>query len=245
MGEKTGILTVVSALILGAAIILSAVLLRSSVDRATEEIAGVRAALGSLSSDLRASARPAPRPARAERPDPNQRYQIDTAGSPAKGPESAPVTIVEFSDFQCPHCRTFHMEIFPTLQSFYGDNVRWVFVNKFFADGHQYAEKAAIGGECAARQGKFWEYADFVFAHQEELGDGLVDRAASEVGLDTASYAQCLDGRETASEVAADQAEAARVGVDGTPYFFVNGQMVRGAQPVGVFNQILEPYFNP
>jgi protein-disulfide isomerase len=104
---------------------------------------------------------------------------IDISNDPRRGSADAPVTIVEFSDFQCPHCRTFHMEIFPTLQSFYGDNVRWVFVNKFFADGHQYAEKAAIGGECAARQGKFWEYADYVFAHQEELGDGLVDRAAS------------------------------------------------------------------
>jgi protein-disulfide isomerase len=103
---------------------------------------------------------------------------------------------------------------------------------------------AAIGGECAARQGKFWEYADYVFANQEKLRDGLVDRAAADVGLDAASYGQCLSGRETASEVAADQAEAARVGVEGTPYFYVNGHEVLGAQPVSVFNEVIAPYFD-
>lgn len=170
---------------------------------------------------------------------------IDISNDPRRGSPDARVTIVEFSDFQCPHCKTFHEQIFPALLRLYGDNVRWVFVNKFFPQGHQYAEKAAIGGECALRQGKFWEYADYVFAHQESLGDEVVDRAGSEIGLDEASYAQCVSGRETASEVAADMAEAARAGVDGTPYFFVNGVKVLGAQPVGVFNSVLEPYFNP
>ena len=99
------------------------------------------------------------------------------------------------------------------------------------------------GGECAERQGKFWEYADYVFAHQDDLGQDLVEEVAGEIGLDQASYSQCLGGRETASEVAADDAEANRLGVDGTPYFYVNGQRVLGAQPVGVFNQIIAPYF--
>ena len=166
-----------------------------------------------------------------------------SAGGPARGPADARVTIVEFSDFQCPHCKTFHEQIFPALQRLYGDQVRWIFVNRFFPGAHQYAEQAAIGGECALRQGKFWEYADYVFANQERLGDGVVDRAASEVGLDEAGYTQCLTGRETASEVAADQAEAARIGVGGTPYFLVNGHEVLGAQPVGVFNEVIAPYF--
>lgn len=170
---------------------------------------------------------------------------VDISNDPRLGSPDAPVTIVVFSDFQCPHCKTFHELTFPPLRRLYGDNVQWVFVNRFFPAGHQHADKAAIGGECAARQGKFWEYADYVFANQEDLGGGIVDRAASPVGLDEASYAQCLNGRETASEVAADQAEAARVGVDGTPYFLVNGVKVLGAQPVGVFNQVLEPYFRP
>lgn len=170
---------------------------------------------------------------------------VDISNDPRLGSADAPVTIVEFSDFQCPHCKTFHEQTFPAVRRLYGDNVRWVFVNRFFPAGHQHAEKAAIGGECAALQGKFWEYADYVFANQEDLGGGVVDRAGSAVGLDEASYTQCLNGRETASEVAADQAEAARIGVEGTPYFLVNGVKVLGAQPVGVFNQVLEPYFAP
>ncbi|MGH7566188.1 MAG: DsbA family protein [Gemmatimonadota bacterium] len=168
---------------------------------------------------------------------------VDISNDPRRGGADAAVTIVEFSDFQCPHCKTFHEQIFPALQRLYGDQVRWIFVNRFFPVGHQYAEEAAIGGECALRQGKFWEYADYVFANQERLGDGVVDRAASEVGLDEPSYTQCLTGLETASEVAADQAEAVRLGVGGTPYFLVNGHEVLGAQPVGVFNEVIAPYF--
>ena len=168
---------------------------------------------------------------------------VNISNDPRRGSADAAVTIVEFSDFQCPHCRTFHEEIFPALRSFYGDQIRWVFVNRFFSGGHPQAEEAAIGGECALRQGKFWEYADYVFANQDRLPDGVVADAASEIGLDEASYSQCLANRETASEVAADQAEAARVGVDGTPYFLVNGNEVMGAQPVGVFNEVLAPWF--
>lgn len=168
---------------------------------------------------------------------------IDISNDPRRGRADARVTIVEFSDFQCPHCRTFHVDILPALRSLYGDEVRWVFVNKFYTNAHPYAEIAAIGGECAERQGKFWEYADYVFAHQDDLGQDLVEEVAGEIGLDQASYSQCLSGRETASEVAADDAEANRLGVDGTPYFYVNGQRVLGAQPVGVFNQIIAPYF--
>jgi protein-disulfide isomerase len=168
---------------------------------------------------------------------------VDLSNDPRRGAADATVTIVEFSDFECPHCKTFHEEIFPALQRLYGDQVRWIFVNRFFPVGHLHAEKAAIGGECALRQGKFWEYADYVFANQASLGEGIVDRAAPELGLDEASYGQCLTGRETASEVAADQAEGARIGVNGTPYFLVNGREVLGAQPVGVFNEVIAPYF--
>jgi protein-disulfide isomerase len=168
---------------------------------------------------------------------------VNISNDPRRGGPDAAVTIVEFSDFQCPHCRTFHQEIFPALRSLYGDQIRWVFVNRFFSGAHQQAEEAAIGGECALRQGKFWEYADYVFANQDRLPEGIVANAAAEIGLDETSYSQCLSNRETASEVAADQAEAARLGVGGTPYFLVNGNEVLGAQPVGVFNEVLAPWF--
>lgn len=167
---------------------------------------------------------------------------VDISNDPRLGSSTAPVTIVEFSDFQCPHCATFHAEIFPALRSLYGDQVRWVFVNRFFPQ-HEMAERAAMAGECAARQGRFWEFADPVFRDQENLSRGMLDDVAERIGLDMASYGACMDNAETASEVAADQAEGERLQVDGTPTFFVNGRRVVGAQPVEVWNQILGPYF--
>ncbi|HUE95414.1 MAG TPA: thioredoxin domain-containing protein, partial [Longimicrobiaceae bacterium] len=155
----------------------------------------------------------------------------------------APVTIVELSDFECPYCSRFHEETFPALRRLYGDRVQWIFVNRYFPE-HPSAERAAIAGECAHRQGRFWEYADLLFAGQERLGDGVIEDAAREIGLDMATFEACVNNRETAAEVAADQAEGDRLGVDGTPTFYVNGHMVLGAQPVSVFNQIIAPYFS-
>ena len=102
---------------------------------------------------------------------------VDVSNDPRLGSATAPVTVVEFSDFQCPHCATFHGEIFPALQRLYGDQVRWVFVNRFFPQ-HDMAERSAMAGECAARQGKFWEFAAPVFAGQAELSRGLLDDVA-------------------------------------------------------------------
>jgi protein-disulfide isomerase len=108
---------------------------------------------------------------------------VDISNDPRLGSATAPVTVVEFSDFQCPHCATFHGEIFPALQRLYGDQVRWVFVNRFFPQ-HDMAERAAMAGECAARQRKFWEFADPVFAGQTGLSRALLDEVAEDIGLD-------------------------------------------------------------
>lgn len=167
---------------------------------------------------------------------------VDVSNDPRLGSATAPVTVVEFSDFQCPHCATFHGEIFPALQRLYGDQVRWVFVNRFFPQ-HDMAERSAMAGECAARQGKFWEFAAPVFAGQAELSRGLLDDVARDVGLDMTAYETCMENAETASEVAADQAEGERLQVDATPTFIVNGRRVVGAQPVDAWNEILAPYF--
>jgi protein-disulfide isomerase len=168
---------------------------------------------------------------------------IDVSNDPRLGAPDATVEIVEFSDFQCPHCATFHTEIFPALRSFYGDRVRWYFVNRFYPAAHPHAESAAIAAECAARQGSFWEYADLVFARQQELGPGLLKDVANQLGLEIDEFERCRSDPATSQEVAADQREADRLGVDGTPSFYINGQKIMGAQPVGVFNEVLTPYF--
>lgn len=167
---------------------------------------------------------------------------VNVSNDPRLGPATAPVTIVEFSDFQCPHCATFHQETFPALRTLYGDQVQWIFVNRFFPAAHPMAESAALAAECATRQGKFWEYAEGVFANQAELDRDLLFEQAEEVGLDEAAFRQCLESGVTASEVAADQAEGDRLRVDGTPTFFVNGERLVGAQPPAVFNQAIRPH---
>lgn len=169
---------------------------------------------------------------------------VDISNDPRLGDADAPVTIVEFSDFQCPHCADFHRNTFPALRTLYGDRVRWVFVNRFFSGAHPMAERAAMAAECAHRQGRFWEYADLVFRNQAELSpESLADHATS-AALDADRFDQCLQSGETASEVAADQAEADRLNVDGTPTFFVNGHKILGAQTPAVFNQVIAPYFS-
>ncbi len=165
------------------------------------------------------------------------------SNDPRAGASDAPVTIVEFSDFQCPHCADFHTNTFPALRSLYGDRVRWFFVNRFYTQPHPHAEAAAIAAECANRQGRFWEYAEQVFERQSELGPDLLVQIADQLGLDRGAFDQCRQDPATLQEVADDLREADRLNIEGTPTFIVNGQRILGAQPLGVFNEVIQPYF--
>jgi len=167
---------------------------------------------------------------------------VDISNDPRLGSPDAPVTIVEFSDFQCPHCANFHQNIFPALRTLWGDQVRWVFVNRFYTAAHPQAENAAIAAECAHRQGQFWEYTDLVFADQARLSPGMLEDKAEEVGLDMDAFEACYDDRAPAGEIEADMREADRLQVSGTPTFFVNGTRLVGAQPVDVFNRAISPH---
>lgn len=165
------------------------------------------------------------------------------SNDPRVGAADAPVTIVEFSDFQCPHCADFHTNTFPALRSLYGDRVRWFFVNRFYTQPHPHAEAAAIAAECANRQGRFWEYAEQVFERQSELGPDLLVQIADQLGLDRTAFDQCRQDPATRQEVTEDLREADRLDIGGTPTFIVNGQRILGAQPLGVFNEVIQPYF--
>lgn len=163
------------------------------------------------------------------------------SNDPRLGSPDAEVVIVEFSDFQCPHCADFHTNTFPALRSLYGDRVRWYFVNRFYSAPHREAEGAAIAGECANRQGRFWEFAEQLFQRQTELGPDLIDQVAGQLGLDRAAFDACREDPAIAEEIRADQREASRLNVDATPTFIVNGRRIMGAQPVGVFNEVIQP----
>lgn len=155
------------------------------------------------------------------------RSEIRTQGAPTKGNEDAPLTIVEFSDFQCPYCA----RINPTLEKVkekYGDQVRFVFRQFPLNNIHPQAQKAAEAALCAFDQDKFWEMHDAMFAGQSALGVDALKTKAGELGLDGEEFAACLDSGRHQTTVNADAAEGRQLGVTGTPALFVNGRTVAG-----------------
>jgi protein-disulfide isomerase len=236
LSDKTGILVLVAAAIIGAALVGASLVIKSSVDRTTAELAGLRTALTEATGGGRAE--PARAPARPDRPDPSRRYSVETDGAPVRGPESAPVSIVEFSDFQCPFCR----RVTPTmsqLRADYGDKVRIVFKNLPLSI-HPKAPAAHAAAEAAHRQGKFWEMHDRIFANQGQLEPEVFERYAKEIGLDMKQYRADVASSEVKERIAKDVAEARSLGVTGTPGFFINGRFVSGAQPYGTFKRLVD-----
>jgi protein-disulfide isomerase len=163
---------------------------------------------------------------------------VPKADDPVRGPASAPVRIVEFSDFQCPFCG----RVAPTLlklKETFGDKISIVFKD-FPLPNHPLAQKAAEAAQCARVQGKFWEYHDTLFANQAALEVPSLKKHAAGMGLDATKFDQCLDTGEMASIVQDDMREGHRSGVSSTPAFFVNGRMLLGAQPYEAFETVIK-----
>jgi protein-disulfide isomerase len=160
------------------------------------------------------------------------------ATGPARGPENAKVTIVEFSDFQCPFCSRAIKTVDDVVKQYDG-KVRLVF-RQFPLDFHQQAAKAAEASLCAGDQGKFWEYHDKLFANQQALQVEDLKKYAGELSLDAAKFGECLDSGTKAAQVSADLEAGKKVGVNGTPAFFINGVMISGAQPIEEFKAIID-----
>ena len=160
------------------------------------------------------------------------------ATGPADGPANAPVTLVEFSDFQCPFCG----RLFPTLtalKSKYGDRLRIVF-RQYPLPNHQFAAKAAEASLCANEQGKFWALHDAMFKNQRALAVEDLKKSAAALGVDAAKFDSCLDSGRTAATVQSDLESGKAVGVDGTPALFINGRFLSGAQPIEVISAMVD-----
>jgi protein-disulfide isomerase len=230
---------VFAAIVLGAAIAGGSVFVGRSIAAAGAEMASLRAALQNLPSTLRAAAPRADRDAPARRgPDPERRYEISLADAPIRGPESAPITIVEFSDFQCPFCK----RVVPTLdqiRSTYGDRVRIAFKH-LPLDIHPQAIGAHVAAEAAKRQGKFWEMYERIFANQQDLAPETFTRYARELGLDVVRFQRDVASSEVRARVDADKELADSLDVTGTPGFFVNGRFLSGAQPFESFERVID-----
>jgi protein-disulfide isomerase len=177
-----------------------------------------------------------------------QPVDVPLGNTPTKGNLDAPVTIVEYSDYQCPFCLRNFQETLPELESYIdAGQVRYVFKDFPIHSIHPQAQKAHESARCAREldgEDAFWEMHDLLFASQNDwAGAGnhveVFKGLASEAGLDRQRFDECLDSGRYADAVNAELAEGQRLGVTGTPAFFINGQRVSGAQPFAVFQQII------
>jgi protein-disulfide isomerase len=162
-----------------------------------------------------------------------------SADDPVIGPASAPVTLVEFSDFQCPFCQ----RVAPTLKQVkdkYGDKVRVVWKDFPLTQIHPQAFKAGEAAHCAADQGKFWEYHDQLFANQQALQPTDLKKHAADLGLDAGAFATCLDTSKYGERVRDGVAEGSRLGVNSTPTIYINGRVLSGAQPYETFVSVID-----
>ncbi|MFL5402943.1 MAG: DsbA family protein [Gemmatimonadales bacterium] len=168
----------------------------------------------------------------------------------SKGSPTAPVTVYEMSDFQCPYCRRFAQETFPAIERSYiaTGKVRWVFINFPLTDVHAHAAAAAELALCAARQKGFWRMHDLLFHHQDtwaplkEAGPFFMSLADS-AGLSKPAMLTCLEAPETLQAVKADAEGASRSGASSTPTFYIEGGLLEGALPLTVFKQVLDSVY--
>ena len=186
-----------------------------------------------------------PTPAQSQVENPSEvpevvRYDIPVDDDPVIGPEDAPITIVEFSDYECPYCQQWHTEVFDRLMLAYPEQVRLVYRDFPITSIHPNAMPAAVAANCALEQDMFWDYHDKLFRMELGLSTDAYQEYASQLDLDVEEFVECLDSGRYEEEVQADFDFAANLGVRSTPTFFVNGIAVVGAQPFEVFQQVIE-----
>ncbi len=187
-------------------------------------------------------------------PRATQIYEISIGDDPVKGDPNAPVTIIEFSDFQCPFCSRFYSQTLPLLEENYIDTgkIKLVYKDLPLDNLHPNARTAHIAAECADEQGKFWEYHDILFEKQLQWQglspsnlDVTLTNFAVGLGMQNASFQVCMESQEIADEVNDDTIEAASYGTTGTPTFFIGNEKdgfikLVGAQPYTVFKTMID-----
>jgi protein-disulfide isomerase len=167
-----------------------------------------------------------------------KRVVVDSSGHPALGGKDAPVTIVEFTDFQCPFCKATEATI-KQLHDKYGDKIRIVHMD-YPLPFHAHAMDSAKAARCANDQGKFWQYRESLFANQAKLEPADLKAAAKTLNLNTAKFDACFADAKYDTLIKADQAAGEKVGVDGTPAFFIDGRPLVGAQPLPKFEELID-----
>jgi len=158
-----------------------------------------------------------------------------------KGDSDAPVTIVEFSDYECPYCEKFYSQTYNQIESKYIDTGKVKLIYRDFPLGfHKQAQKAAEAAECAGEQEMYYEMHNELFEKGVAGGVTAFKEYAKNLGLNQDKFDTCLDSGQMASEIAKDMSDGQKAGVRGTPAFFINGKLVSGAQPFSVFQQEID-----
>ncbi|MBC8170529.1 MAG: thioredoxin domain-containing protein [Anaerolineae bacterium] len=162
---------------------------------------------------------------------------------PAFGPADAPITMVEFSDFNCPVCARFTLNTLPQIQSTYGDQIRYVYRDMPIIGG-SVSVQTAIAAECAADDGKFWEFHHLLFSNTQARSPEAYIGFADELGLNTSAYTTCLSDQAKYDEVILDLVYGQARDIRGTPAFYVNGQLINGAMPFEIFRTVINNELN-
>lgn len=208
-----------------------------------EEVRQLRGEIKSMHDELRALSR------RIGRQDEGpRRAKVDIAGGVILGSAEAPLTLVEFSDYQCPFCRRFHDQTFSQLKKVYIDTgkVRYVFRDFPLDRIHPQARKAAEAAHCVGDQGKYWQIHDVLFRSQQHLKSGDLKSYAQKLGLDMNAFDTCFDQKKYASRVQQNLTDGLKIGIRGTPSFVlgktgkdgtVDGLIITGARPFSDFKQ--------
>ena len=176
------------------------------------------------------------------------KVDVSADDDPYLGNSSAPVKIIEFSDFQCPFCRAFWKDTLPLIKKDYVDTGKVQFVYRDFPlSFHPASVPSALAADCAKEQNKYWEFHDKMFSEEEKKGTGTITygvtelkKWAKEIGLNTGNFNQCLDSQKYKAEVDKDTADGSKAGVSGTPTSFINGIAIVGAQPYSNFKTAID-----
>jgi protein-disulfide isomerase len=172
-------------------------------------------------------------------PEKVTRYKVSVDDDPSIGPADAPITLIEFSDYQCPFCTKWDNEVYARLLKEYGVKIRFVYRDLPLVF-HGDAQSAAEAADCAGEQGAYWKFHDALFSEKYGLGLDAYREYASDLGLDADALIACVNAGRYTNEVKADAAFAEGLGVSSTPTFFINGIAIVGAQPYEVFKQVID-----
>ncbi len=172
------------------------------------------------------------------------RGKIESGGAAVKGEEGSAITIVEFSEYECPFCKRYVDETYPQILDEYGDKIRYIF-RDYPLPFHPQAQKMAEVARCAGDQDQYWEMHDLLFENRDKWAEKQdvsadVTGYVSQLGLDKEEFDDCLDSGKYTQAVKDDMALGQSVGVQGTPTFFINGQRLVGAQPFSAFKAIID-----